>query len=263
MRAARPGRLTARAGRRLQRAASAGGGVDSFGDLVESVGSIVGLTRGIVGSIRGAINLTVPLATWLGGSGEPGHAAGYGPLDAADSRDLADAMAAGFGGRWCITFTSSPGPGLPVEGVTAMADTEPLTPARAQPVVVTLPREIDMTNACQVSQRLCAALAAGAPIVVADMTATRFCDSMGLRALVLAHEQASASSAELRVAASAQRHASHGHHATGHGSAHLPQHRRSPDRRHRVTNRLFRGWSQPPRLRPSPLHVQAEIISQL
>ena len=81
-----------------------------------------------------------------------------------------------------------------------MADIEPVTPARAQPVVVTLPREIDMTNACQVSHRLCAALSAGAPIVVADMTATRFCDSMGLRALVLAHKQASASSAEFRVA---------------------------------------------------------------
>ena len=81
-----------------------------------------------------------------------------------------------------------------------MADTEPPTPAHPQPVVVTLPREIDMTNACQISQRLCAALAAGAPIVVADMTATRFCDSMGLRALVLAHKQATANSAELRVA---------------------------------------------------------------
>jgi anti-sigma B factor antagonist len=81
-----------------------------------------------------------------------------------------------------------------------MADTEPVTPAHPQPVVVALPGEIDVANACRVSQRLCVALAAGAPVVVADMTATRFCDSMGLRALVLAHKQASASSAELRVA---------------------------------------------------------------
>jgi hypothetical protein len=71
--------------------------------------SVVATTGGIVGPIRGSINLTVPLATWLGGSGEPGHAAGFGPLDAADSRDLADAMAAGRGGRWCITFTGADG----------------------------------------------------------------------------------------------------------------------------------------------------------
>ena len=80
-----------------------------------------------------------------------------------------------------------------------MADTEPVTPAQPHPVVVTLPGEIDMANARQVRQRLYAVLAAGAPIVVADMAATRFCDSMGLRALVLAHKQATASGAELRV----------------------------------------------------------------
>jgi hypothetical protein len=59
--------------------------------------------------VRGRVNLTVPLASWLGGSGEPGHAAGYGPLDAADSRDLADALAGGPGGKWCITFTGADG----------------------------------------------------------------------------------------------------------------------------------------------------------
>jgi len=59
--------------------------------------------------LRGSVNLTVPLVTWLGGSGEPGHAAGFGPLDAADSRDLADALAAGPGARWCITFTGADG----------------------------------------------------------------------------------------------------------------------------------------------------------
>jgi hypothetical protein len=78
-------------------------------DPADSTGSVVGLTRSSAGPIRGSINLTVPLATWLGGSGEPGHAAGYGPLDATDSRDLADAMAAGPGGRWCITFTGADG----------------------------------------------------------------------------------------------------------------------------------------------------------
>jgi anti-sigma B factor antagonist len=86
-----------------------------------------------------------------------------------------------------------------------MADPEPVTPAHPQPVVVTLPGEIDMTNAGQVRRQLCAALGAGAPVVVADMTATRFCGSEGLRALVLAHKRATASSAELRVAVTSAR----------------------------------------------------------
>jgi anti-sigma B factor antagonist len=81
-----------------------------------------------------------------------------------------------------------------------MVDIEPVTPAHLQSVVVTLPGEIDITNAHQVRQRLYAALDTGAPVVVADMTPTRFCDSMGLRALVLAHKRATACSAELRVA---------------------------------------------------------------
>jgi hypothetical protein len=55
------------------------------------------------------VNLTVPLATWLGLSGEPGHATGAGPLDAADSRGLADALAAHLGTRWCLTFTDARG----------------------------------------------------------------------------------------------------------------------------------------------------------
>ena len=57
----------------------------------------------------GAVNLTMPLATWLGLSDAPGHAAGYGPLDAADSRDLAARLARERGGRWCITLTGEGG----------------------------------------------------------------------------------------------------------------------------------------------------------
>jgi anti-sigma B factor antagonist len=80
-----------------------------------------------------------------------------------------------------------------------MADIEPVTPAHATPVIVTLPAEIDMANECGAFQQLDCALASGALVVVADMTATRFCDSMGLRALVLAHKQAAAQNAELRL----------------------------------------------------------------
>jgi hypothetical protein len=57
----------------------------------------------------GAVSLTMPLATWLGLSEAPGHAAGYGPLDAGDSRDLAARLAAQRGARWCITLTGEGG----------------------------------------------------------------------------------------------------------------------------------------------------------
>ena len=78
-----------------------------------------------------------------------------------------------------------------------------LPPERAtdRPAVVTLPAEIDMDNADRVGADLQAAFAPGVTVVVADMTATTFCDSRGVRALVLAHERAAASGAELRLAA--------------------------------------------------------------
>jgi anti-anti-sigma factor len=83
-----------------------------------------------------------------------------------------------------------------------MAGAAPVTPAQSP--VVTFPAEIDVTNAGKVRRLLYAALATGAPIVVADLAATRYCDSMGLRALVLAHQRAAANGAQLRVAVSAE-----------------------------------------------------------
>ncbi len=59
--------------------------------------------------VAGAVNLTLPLATWLGLSDDPGHCAGYGPLDAADSRDLAAALASRAGNKWCLTITDAGG----------------------------------------------------------------------------------------------------------------------------------------------------------
>jgi anti-anti-sigma regulatory factor len=44
-------------------------------------------------------------------------------------------------------------------------------------VVLALPAKIDMANAGRVGQQLGSALAAGVKTVIADMTATRFCDS--------------------------------------------------------------------------------------
>jgi Domain of unknown function (DUF222) len=58
--------------------------------------------------LAGSVNLTMPLAAWLGRSDQPGEVAGLGALDAAACRDLADLLAGHPATRWCITLT---GPG--------------------------------------------------------------------------------------------------------------------------------------------------------
>ena len=68
------------------------------------------------------------------------------------------------------------------------------------PVIVRLPAEIDIANGAAVGQQLCAAFAPGVTIVIADMTATVFCDSSGISQLVLAHHCAAAHHAQLRLA---------------------------------------------------------------
>ncbi len=65
--------------------------------------------------------------------------------------------------------------------------------------VIALPAEIDMANAGQVGQQLGAAFAPAVRAVIADMTATRFCDSSGISMLVRAHQQAAANGTELRL----------------------------------------------------------------
>lgn len=69
--------------------------------------------------------------------------------------------------------------------------------------VMALPAEVDVSNAGQVLEDLLAVFAQGASLVVADMSATTFCDSAGVTALVRAMRKAKASAAGLRVAASA------------------------------------------------------------
>ena len=80
-----------------------------------------------------------------------------------------------------------------------MSETRRPARARARPVVVTLPAEIDIANADRVGEELSSAIAGGAGIVIADMTGTRFCDSSGISMLVQAHRQAAANQAELRL----------------------------------------------------------------
>jgi anti-sigma B factor antagonist len=70
----------------------------------------------------------------------------------------------------------------------------------AGPVVVPLPTEIDISNSELVGSQLGLACASGADVVVADLTSTAFCDSSGIRYLLLAHDAAAARGAELRLA---------------------------------------------------------------
>src|SRR6266480_6706476 len=66
-------------------------------------------------------------------------------------------------------------------------------------VVIALPAEIDMANAGEVGQQLGSAVEPGVRTVIADMTATTFCDSSGISMLVRAHKQAVANGTELRL----------------------------------------------------------------
>jgi anti-sigma B factor antagonist len=68
-----------------------------------------------------------------------------------------------------------------------------------RPVVVALPAEIDMATAGQAGEELGSVLAHRPCAVIADMTATRFCDSSGISMLVRAHKQAAAHGIEFRL----------------------------------------------------------------
>jgi anti-anti-sigma factor len=72
----------------------------------------------------------------------------------------------------------------------------------SETTTVRLPAEIDTTNADQVAEQLVAAAAAqGVAVIAADLTATRFCDFAGVRALLLARTKLAADNAELRLVA--------------------------------------------------------------
>jgi anti-sigma B factor antagonist len=66
-------------------------------------------------------------------------------------------------------------------------------------VSVLLPREIDFTNAEQVCAELCAHASAGADVVIADMTSTRFCDSLAFRMLLVVNDRLACTATELQV----------------------------------------------------------------
>jgi anti-sigma B factor antagonist len=66
-------------------------------------------------------------------------------------------------------------------------------------VVITLPEEIDVTNSPRLREALLAVISRQPAMVVADMTATTFCDSSGMHAIVTAYQQAVAVGTGLRL----------------------------------------------------------------
>ena len=68
-----------------------------------------------------------------------------------------------------------------------------------QVAVVTLPEEIDVTNAGTVQDELLATLNQSAIRLIADMSTTNFCDSSGVSAMVRVFRQAVASGSGLRL----------------------------------------------------------------
>ena len=73
----------------------------------------------------------------------------------------------------------------------------------AQTAIVRLPAEIDLTVADELREALLGVLNQGALGLIVDMTATTFCDSAGITALVRAVRRATADGATLRLAVSA------------------------------------------------------------
>lgn len=65
--------------------------------------------------------------------------------------------------------------------------------------MIKLPGELTASNAEQVKFELTAAFAPGIGTVIADGTPTVFCDSAGVRELVIAHKHATAAGAAFRV----------------------------------------------------------------
>jgi anti-sigma B factor antagonist len=66
-------------------------------------------------------------------------------------------------------------------------------------VVITLPEEIDVTNSPGLYETLLAVISRQPTLLVADMTATTFCDCNGMRVIVAAYRQAVAAGADMRL----------------------------------------------------------------
>jgi anti-sigma B factor antagonist len=71
-----------------------------------------------------------------------------------------------------------------------------------QVAVVTLPAEIDVTNADAVQDNLLSVVNQGASLLVADMSTTDFCDSAGVSALVRVFRRTSTGTGAMRLVVS-------------------------------------------------------------
>ena len=71
-----------------------------------------------------------------------------------------------------------------------------------QVAVVTLPAEIDVTNADTVREELLSVLNQGTALLVADLSKTSFCDSAGVSALVRTFRRAATSESSMRLVVS-------------------------------------------------------------
>jgi len=80
-----------------------------------------------------------------------------------------------------------------------MADPQRPSGTAPRTAVITLPGSVDLSSARHLGGELDSVLASGVTTVIADMTATTFCDSSGARTLVAACEQAAADNIEIRL----------------------------------------------------------------
>ena len=69
--------------------------------------------------------------------------------------------------------------------------------------VVAFPEHVDMSNAAQIREQLLGVFDRGVAVVIADMSATAWCDYVGVDAVARACQQAAVSRAELRLVATA------------------------------------------------------------
>ena len=62
-----------------------------------------------------------------------------------------------------------------------------------------MPAEIDLNNAADVSANLSRVIGSGERVVIADLSATAFCDSCGIRTLLVTAHHAAEGGTELRL----------------------------------------------------------------
>jgi anti-sigma B factor antagonist len=72
-----------------------------------------------------------------------------------------------------------------------------------QAAVISVPAEVDVTNADKVRKCLLSVIGRGARVLVVDMTATAFCDCAGVSAIVDCFKRAAAEGASVRLAVTA------------------------------------------------------------